>query len=152
MKMPRFNWPAWAGFLLSLFAFLSYPLIFVRWPITRDFPWAGLALFAVAAGLLFFGVRSAFSGNRPRRSKIGGAVLATLSVLVFSLFIFSAFIMARWMPAAKGAPQIGQKAPDFSLADTNGKPVTLAELLSTPIKPGSANPKGVLLVFYRGYW
>jgi hypothetical protein len=59
---------------------------------------------------------------------------------------------------------VGQKAPDFTLSDTNGKPVSLSELLSTPINGKTMNapvgnaqqaptsPKGVLLVFYRGYW
>jgi len=54
------------------------------------------------------------------------------------------------LPESKGAPKVGQKAPEFTLVDTSRKPVSLAELLSTPIN-GNA-PKGVLLVFYRGYW
>jgi len=62
--------------------------------------------------------------------------------------------MSRWLPTAHGAPQIGQKAPVFTLADTHGKPVSLSELLSAPIngKAPSSNPRGVLLIFYRGYW
>jgi len=49
-------------------------------------------------------------------------------------------------------PIVGQKAPDFTLQDTSGHPVTLAQLLSSPV-PGSAEPpKAVLLIFYRGYW
>ncbi len=154
MKTLRFNWPVWVGFLISLIALLSYPFVFVRWPITRDFPWANLLLFGIAAALLLLGIRRAFTGDRPRRSKIAGSIAATLSVLVFAFFIFSAFIMSRWMPAARGAPQVGQKAPDFSLSDTNGKTVTLSELVTTPVKGKTAatNPRGVLLIFYRGYW
>ncbi len=150
--MRRFNWSAWAGFLLSVIALVSYPFIFSRWPITRDFPWANLLLFAIAAILLVIGFRRAFAPgpSHPRRSKIAASLLATLSALVLALFVFSTFIMARWLPAAHGAPQVGQKAPDFSLADTNNKPVTLASLLAAPIN-GHA-PKGVLLIFYRGYW
>src|SRR2546427_12195033 len=53
MKIQRFNWQIWTGFLLSIFAFLSYPLVFVNWAVTRDFPWANLLLFAIAALLLF---------------------------------------------------------------------------------------------------
>ena len=136
--------------MLSIFALLSYPLIFIEWPITRDFPWANLLLFGIAMALLLFGLRRAFARERPRRSKVAGVVVTTLSVLIFGLFIFSAFIAARWLPAALGAPQVGQKAPDFSLTDTNGKTVALSELLSTPIKAKPA--KGVLLIFYRGYW
>jgi len=49
MKIQRFNWQIWTGFVLSIFAFLSYPLVFVNWAATRDFPWANLLLFAMAA-------------------------------------------------------------------------------------------------------
>lgn len=150
MKTRSFNWPVWAGFLLSLAAFLSYFFVFVRFPVTRDFPWANLLLFAIAAALLLVGVRRAFAPERRLGSKVSGLVAATLSLAIFGLFIFSTFIMSRWMPPAHGAPQVGQKAPEFSLTDTDGGTVSLSELLSTPIK-GKA-PKGVLLVFYRGYW
>jgi peroxiredoxin len=54
------------------------------------------------------------------------------------------------LPASKGAPQVGQKMPEFSLPDADGKQVSLNELLSTPVDGQS--PKGVLLIFYRGYW
>lgn len=150
--MRRFNWPAWAGFLLSVIALVSYPFVFSRWSITRDFPWANLLLFGIAPILLLIGFRRAFAPghSHPKRSKIAASVLATLSALVLGLFVFSTFIMARWLPASHGAPQVGQKAPDFNLADTNNKSVTLASLLSSPIN-GQA-PKGALLIFYRGYW
>jgi hypothetical protein len=150
MKIQRFNWPIWAGFLLSVVAFLSYPFVFVRWPVTRDFPWASLLLFAIAAVLLLLGVRRAFAPDRRRISRIVSSILATLSVAILGFFIFATFIMARWMPAAHGAPHVGQKAPDFTLAETTGKSVSLAELLITPIN--GRPPKGVLLIFYRGYW
>lgn len=150
MKTRSFNWPVWAGLLLSVVAFLSYFFVFVRFPVTRDFPWASLLLFAVAAALLVVGVRRAFAPERRMVSKVGGIVAATLGVAILGLFVFTTFIMARRIPAAQGAPQVGQKAPDFSLSDTDGRPVSLSELLSTPID-GKA-PKGVLLVFYRGHW
>jgi predicted PurR-regulated permease PerM len=150
MKIQKFNWQIWAGFVFSVIALLSYPFVFVRWPITRDFPWANLLLFGIAAVLVFIGVRRAFGPERRRISKIAASLLATLSVVVLGFFIFAAFVMSRWLPAAHGAPQIGQKAPDFTLADTNRKQGSLSELLSAPIN-GKA-PKGVLLIFYRGYW
>src|SRR6267378_8547140 len=92
MKIQRLNWPVWAGFLLSLSALLSYPFVFVRWPITRDFPWANLLLFGIAAALLGLGIRRAFAGERPRRSKVAGVIVTALSVLIFGLFIFSTLI------------------------------------------------------------
>ena len=152
MNIRKINWPIWAAFLLSLVAFLSYFSVFVWFPVTRDFPWANLLLFAFAAVLMVVGIRRAFAADRPRprRSKIVGAILATLSVAIFGFFILATFIIARRLPASVSAPQISQKAPDFTLSDTSGKQVSLSELLAAPINGKS--PKGVLLVFYRGYW
>jgi predicted PurR-regulated permease PerM len=149
MNVRRFNWPLWLGFLLSVVTFFSYFAVFVWYPITRDFPWANLLLFAAAAVLLLMGVRRALAGDR-RRSKIAAVIVATLGVVVIAFFLFAFFIGGRALPASKGAPQVGQKAPDFSLNDSSGKAVSLNELLTTPIN--GAAPKGVLLVFYRGYW
>jgi hypothetical protein len=150
MKLKNINWPTWAGLLLTLIAFVSYFFVFVWFPVTRDFPWANLLLFAVAAVLLLVGIRRAFAGLLARRSKIAGVIIAGLSLVIFVFFVFATLIMPRWMPTAAGAPKVGQKAPEFALTDTNQKTVTLAELLSTPIKGRPA--KGVLLIFYRGYW
>ena len=152
MNVRRFNWPIYTGFLLSLIAFLSYFLVFVWFPVTRDFPWANLLLFGVAAALLVVGVRRAFAPERshPRKSKIAGSILATLSVVVFGFFVFAIFIVAKQLPVSHGAPQVGQKAPDFTLSDTNSKRVSLSELVSSTVN--GKTPKGVLLVFYRGYW
>ncbi|PYL30538.1 MAG: hypothetical protein DMF45_02300, partial [Verrucomicrobia bacterium] len=41
------------------------------------------------------------------------------------------------------APRVGEKAPQFSLPDQNGKQVALTDLLS---------PNGAVLIFYRGHW
>src|SRR6267142_3964992 len=97
MNIKRFNWQIWAGFLLSIAALASYPFVFVWWPITRDFPWANLLLFGVAAVLLVLGLRRSFAGERSRMWKIGAAILATFSVLALGLFIFAVFVAARWL-------------------------------------------------------
>jgi lysylphosphatidylglycerol synthetase-like protein (DUF2156 family) len=152
MSVRRFNWPLWTGLLLTVLSFFSYVAVFVRFPLTRDFPWVNLLLFLLAAVLLFIGVRRAFASDRPhpRRSKIIGSLVTAFGVLIIALFVFGFFVFARLLPQSKGAPQVGQKAPEFTLTDTSSKSVSLRELLSTPIN-GNA-PKGVLLVFYRGYW
>jgi hypothetical protein len=152
MNIRRFNWPLWTGLLLILVGFFSYFTVFLWFPVTRDFPWANLLLFLVAAVLLFMGLRRAFAPERrrPLLSKIVASLVTAFGALVIALFVFGFFVFAKWMPESKGAPQVGQKAPDFTLTDTSGKSVSLGELLSTPIN-GNA-PKGVLLVFYRGYW
>ena len=148
--MKRINWQLWLGFLLSVVAFLSYPLVFVNWASTRDFPWANLVLFALAVLLVFMGIRRAFAPDRRRWSKNVASVIATLSVLIIAMFIFVAFVASRWLPASTAAPQVSQKAPDFSLTDTSNKTVSLTELISQPINGKPA--KGALLIFYRGYW
>src|SRR5215212_5275896 len=102
---------------------MSYFFVFVWFPVTRDFPWANLLIFAVAGVLLFAGIRRGFASERshPTRSKIAAGILGSFSLLIFGLFIFTIFVVARWLPASTGAPQVGQKAPDFTLTDTTGK-------------------------------
>lgn len=139
----------WTGFLVSVVALMSYPFVFVRWPITRDFPWVNLLLFVVSIVLVATGLRRAF-GEPSRGKRIGAAVGAVLSATAFGLFVIVVFVAGRQLPASYGAPQVGQKAPEFVLSDTTGKQVALSELLIAPLN-GQA-PKGVLLVFYRGYW
>jgi hypothetical protein len=146
----RFNWAIWAGFLLTLFAFVSYPFIFARYPITRDFPWANLLLFAAGLVLVIIGVRRAYTPGRTLISKIGSSFAAALSVVMLSFFLFLIFGMTRHLPASRGAPQVGQKVPAFTLMNQSGKPVSLAEVLSSPVN--GTPPKGALIIFYRGYW
>ena len=138
--------------MLTLVAFMTYFFVFVWFPVTRDFPWANLLIFLIAGALVFIGFRRGFAADRPHplRSKIVTGIVGTVSFLIFALFIFTFFVAARWLPASTGAPHVGQKAPDFTLTDATGNPVALSELLSAPVN--GAAPKGVLLVFYRGYW
>lgn len=150
MTFRNVNWPTWAGLLLTLFAFLSYPTLFAQYPITRDVPWVNLLLFSLAAILLVMGIRRAPAGEKPRRRKITAWIVTTVSALAFGFFVFGIFVFARQLPSSKGAPQVGQKAPDFAMQDIEGKRVTLDDLLSAPVAGEPA--KGVLLVFYRGYW
>src|SRR5215468_9437598 len=148
--MKRLNWQIWAGFLLSLLALLSYPNVFIRWPITREFPWANLVLFAIAFVLLLLGLRRAFKPDKKIVAKIFSSLAASFGVFMLAALLFLIYVMGTWLPASSAAPQVGQKAPDFTLSDTNNKPVTLAQLLVEPIN--NKPPKGVLLIFYRGYW
>ena len=153
MNIRKFNWHIWAGFLLCIITFISYPTFFVNFPITRDFPWANIILFMIAAALLLVGVRRAFEPGRSRLGKIGTSIIGALGVLIIGFFIFTVFIAARWLPSSQGAPRVGNRAPEFTLQDVNGKLTSLAELLNTPMNVSKVGkPRGVLLVFYRGYW
>ncbi|HYV23695.1 MAG TPA: hypothetical protein VE969_00555 [Pyrinomonadaceae bacterium] len=157
--MRKLNWPIWLGLLLSFFAFFSYPFIFVNWATTRDFPWANFIIFALADVFIVIGVKRAFAPERRILSKILGGVGALLSGLVLVGFIFVAFVASRQLPPSANAPQVGQKAPAFTLTDTNNKQMSLSDLLTQPIPSDRAEmvssarpPKGLLLIFYRGYW
>jgi hypothetical protein len=144
------SWLAWAGFALSVAALISYPMLFVRFAITRDLPWANVLLFAIALAITVIGTRRAFAPVSTRTRKISAVIAASLSVAAAVMFTLVVFVAGRELPASKNAPQVGRKAPEFHLLDTSGNTVSLSQLLATPID-GRA-PKGVLLVFYRGYW
>jgi hypothetical protein len=146
----RPNAPLWIGFLVSVFAFLSYIPIFAKYPSTRDMPWANFLIFALGLVFLFIGLRRAFVKPALYRGKIAGPILTTLSVAALVFFCFTIFSLGKHLPPSAQAPKVGQKAPDFALADTTGRTISLATLLSTP--DASHPTKGVLLVFYRGYW
>ena len=152
MNQRRWNWHLWAGFVLCLIAFVSYPFFFAKFPMTRDVPWVNYLLFAAGLALLFLGLKRAFGKSEQYRGKIAGPILGLVGLAAVGFFGYLIFFMTRQLPASAGAPRIGQTAPEFVLPDVNNQPVSLASLLSTPLPNSQAAPKGVLLVFYRGYW
>src|SRR5207245_11784324 len=105
------NISLWAGFAVSVAAFVAHPALFVRFPVTRDFPWASLLMFAAGLGLLARGLRRAYREPQIYRGKIFGPVLMTLGVALAGLFCFVFFDLARQIPASTGAPRVGQPAP-----------------------------------------
>jgi hypothetical protein len=145
----RRNSALWLGLILAIVALLSQGLFFLKVPGQNALPWLSLALATVAVILVLVGVKRAFFEPKLYRGKVAGSIITVISVLLFAVAVF-VFVTARKLPGTAGVPQVGQKAPDFTLADTNGQQVSLAQLLSTPV--GNAHPKAVLLVFYRGYW
>jgi hypothetical protein len=145
-RMKRsWNGPLWIGFLFVLAGFLTYTF-FVQFPITRDFPWANFLLFCIGGFFLGRGLIRAFRQPELYRGKVFGSILAVLSLLILGFFSFIVFYQLKQVPPATGAPHVGQKAPDFTLPDQNGKPVALADLLS------SAGSNAALVIFYWGFW
>jgi AhpC/TSA family len=143
----NWNWSLLAGFLFVLAGFLSYTF-FVQFPLTRDFPWANFLLFSIGGILLVVGLARAFGKPKLYRGKVFGTILTVLSVLVFALFSYIVFYELKQLPASAEAPRVGQKAPEFTLPDQNGKPVALADLILSP----AGKPGGAVLIFYRGFW
>ena len=134
----------WAGFAIVLIAFVSYVPFFALFPATRDIPWANYLLFLTGGALLAIGVRRAFRDSAHYRGKISGSILTVLSVVLFALFVAGVTYFSKQIPAAGTALGVGQKAPAFVLLDTAGKQVSSAGLLK--------NHRGLVLIFYRGYW
>ncbi len=143
----KWNWPIWVGFVVAVAGLFSYEF-FAQFPITRDFPWANFLLFGVGAALLIVGLFRAFGRSQVYRGRIFGSIFAAIAVLLVAFFSYVIFYVLHQVPAAAGAPHVGQKAPDFFLLDQNGKPVGLGDLLRGPSGP----PKAVALIFYRGFW
>ncbi|HYL62195.1 MAG TPA: hypothetical protein VE077_06195 [Candidatus Methylomirabilis sp.] len=145
----RRNSALWLGLSLTLLAILSNTFYFLHIP-ARALPWLNLVLPFLALLSLLVGVVRAFRQPQLYRGKILGTILTVLAVLVCAGSVLF-FHVARGVPLSAGAPQIGQRVPDFTLPDSTGQPLSLAQLFSAP--PGAAAPpKAVLLVFYRGYW
>jgi drug/metabolite transporter (DMT)-like permease len=136
----RFNWQLWSGFALSAVAFATYFAFFIRFPVTRDVPLPTLLLFAIAIVLLVVGLR------RAQRFRPLAWIVTILGMAIAAFFCFAVFIGSRQLPVSESAIAVGAKAPDFALLDINRKPVALAQLLAAP------SNKGVVLIFYRGYW
>ena len=134
-------------------AVLSFALFLVSVPEKQFLTWGNPLLSGLAVVLFLMGLQRARSQPERYRGKAAGWVLTVISSLVFLFGIF-VFYVARRLPEANEAPQVGQKAPAFELKDTNGKTVSLAEMLAEPLDPArkGPRPKAVLLVFYRGYW
>ncbi|HEV2444755.1 MAG TPA: hypothetical protein VGS58_02480 [Candidatus Sulfopaludibacter sp.] len=143
MKRRR-NILSWAGFAVVLVALVSYIPLFAPFPATRDIPWANYLLFLVGGALLAAGVRRAFRDPERYRGRISGSILAALSFLLFAFFVASIAYFAKQIPSAATALTVSRKAPPFVLADSAGKQVSSAGLLH--------DYRGLVLVFYRGYW
>jgi hypothetical protein len=140
----RWNISLWAGFVIVILSVVSYIPVFALFPITRDIPWVNYLLFLVGFVLLGIGLRRAYREPGVYRGKISGPILSTLSLLIGGLFIFGVLVLTKQLPSASGALQVGQPAPLFTLADAAGKQTALADLVK--------GRRGVVLIFYRGYW
>jgi hypothetical protein len=152
MNERRRNWQIWIGFLLCLLAIPSYLAVFAKFPVTRDVPWVTFLIFAAGLLLLASGIRRAFAQPQEFRGKIAGPIVGVLGLAAAGLFCFGVFYGAKQIPKSAGTPRVGEKAPDFTLADTAGRQVSLGSLLAEPLPNSQTPPKAVLLVFYRGYW
>src|ERR1700730_10153946 len=103
----NWNWSLWIGFAFAVAGLFSYEF-FAQFPVTRDFPWANLLLFGVAAILVVLGLVRAFGNPKVYRGKIFGPVLAVLSLAGFSFFAYAVFYLVGQLPPSAAAPRIGE--------------------------------------------
>ena len=132
------------GFAIVLVALASYVPFFALFPATRDTPWANYVLFLIGGALLAVGLTRAFRDPERYRGKISGSILAALSFLLFALFVAFVTHFTKQIPSPATALGVSQKAPPFVLVDAAGKQVSSAGLLN--------DHRGLVLIFYRGYW
>jgi len=151
------NWAPWLAFAFTVAALALTAASFlaaVGW--TKAIVWLSLAAGLGALIYAVIGIGRAFGRPQVFGGKVSASIFGVLALLVCGILAF-AWFSARALPASAGAPRVGQKIPDFTLADANGRQVSLAQLLghTDPSAAGSVSgpaPKAVLLIFYRGYW
>lgn len=128
------NWAAWFGLLFAVAAVLFNASFFFGPPAPKLIVWLGVVLTIAAVVCAVIGVMRAFSQPQVYRGKVSSSILGVVSLLLCGL-VAVASISSRALPVATNAPQVGQKVPDFTLADTSGNKVSLNQLLG---KAGSA--------------
>lgn len=143
--------PLWA-LLLAVGALATNVAFFVNLPMQSALPWLSLLIAVVSLVFMTRGLRRAIAQPTVYRGKWLTIALSVVTLALAGLTLFG-FFGARALPGSAGAPAVGQKVPDFTLADTSGRPISLDSLFApAPGDSPSAAPKAILLIFYRGYW
>jgi hypothetical protein len=134
------------GLLLTVLGALSNGLPFTGFP-APPVPWISLLLSLTGFVVVLIGLWRVFAQSTAYKGKVAGTVAAGFTLLFLAgaiLFFWS----ARHIPAeSAAAPQVGQRAPDFTLPDSTGHSVSLTQLFSG--SAGKQPPKALLLVFYH---
>ena len=126
-------WPALLSVALSLGAVAGYVSL-LRVPVIRNHPALYLMAFALATA-----IAALASWRAPRWPNLAALVFSAALLVLGGYFNFALAGIATTAPAL----HVGEPAPDFTLPDAAGAPVTLASF---------RNRTPVILVFYRGYW
>jgi cytochrome oxidase Cu insertion factor (SCO1/SenC/PrrC family) len=121
--------------VVAIGALAAYVLL-LRVAVVRNHPEGYVVAFAVATALAALAVARAQARRRPAWLVLGFSSLLLVAGAWFN------FVVAQ-VPVSPTALRVGERPPDFTLPDANGRPVSLAEY---------RGKKPVVLVFYRGYW
>jgi len=147
----RTNSALWYGLFITLFGIATQFFYFLRppQPIPHVLPWINLLLPALGLVYLFTGLARAFGRSAIYGGKIWGSGVSGIALLLLAGNV-ALFRHTRDIPKSAGAPQVGQRLPEFTLLDSNGQQTSLSQLFAA--SADGPQPKAVLLVFYRGYW
>lgn len=128
----------WIAPLVSVLGFVSYFLVFVRFPALRDFPWLNLPLVLGALALAVWGTLHGWTGCSTGRRllHLAGACVSLGTAALLAGYVF--WLSYRMPP---GNRSLG-KIEDFNLPAADGSRVALSDYAG----------KRVLISFYRGYW
>jgi cytochrome oxidase Cu insertion factor (SCO1/SenC/PrrC family) len=121
------------GVVIAAVTIAGYILL-LDYTAIRNRPWLYVAGLAVAT--------AAAVASVTRRRSAGTLTALVVCTLVLGAATFFNFVAAR-VPAPTSALRVGERAPEFTLGDARGRPVSLADYRGR---------KPVVLVFYRGYW
>ena len=146
----RTNSALWYGLFITLFGIATQFFYFLRppQPIPHVLPWINLLLPAIGLICLVIGLARAFGRSAIYRSKIWAGITGFALLLLAGNVVL--FLHTRDIPKSAGAPQVGQRLPEFTLSDSSGQQTSLSQLFAA--SADGSQPKAVLLVFYRGYW
>jgi hypothetical protein len=141
---PLYRQSFWIAPLIAFAGFVSYFLVFAKYPALRDFPWVNLPLVLAAALLAVAGLAISWkAASRIRRTFHVFGTVASLGLA--GLLVLYVFVISTRMPdssASRSRIEIAAPAPGFTLDDAEGNPVSLSDFRG----------KKVVLTFYRGFW
>ena len=133
--MTTSRWFAALSVVVAIGAVAAYVLL-LRVAVIRNHPEGYVVAFALATALAALAVVRARGRRWPAWLALGFSGLLLVAGAWFN------FVGAR-VPVTPTALRVGEPAPDFTLPDAAGRPVSLADY---------RGKKPVVLVFYRGYW
>jgi hypothetical protein len=117
------NSALWYGLLITLLGIASQFFYFLRPPraVSHVLPWINLLLPAIGLIFLFIGLARAFRRSAVYSGKVWGSCVTVIALLLLAGNVVL-FQKTRDVPNSAGAPQVGQRLPEFTLLDSSGHP------------------------------
>ena len=129
------------GLPIVVLGFITYFIVFVDYPLTRDFPWVSIPIMLFGLWLAWkFYWRSRTHPSRWKR--VYGWLQMTAAFFLSALFGFYIFSYSYQLPSANSTLAQGATPTNFTLKDHEGNDVSLTDFRG----------QTVIVCFYRGHW